>query len=89
MNIPSDFLFGGTNPLSLNAIQNAMTKGIKKSGVKRIRIHDLRHSYVSLLMSKGANFGVIAALIGDTLEQVVKTYAHHTEEDKMIAISLI
>lgn len=89
MDIPSDFLFGGTNPLSLNAIQNAMTKGIEKSGVKRIRIHDLRHSYVSLLMSKGANFGVIAALIGDTLEQVVKTYAHHTEEDKMIAISLI
>ena len=40
-------------------------------------------------MSKGANFGVIAALIGDTLEQVVKTYAHHTEEDKLKVVSLL
>lgn len=86
---PSTYLFGGSAPISLNAIQNAMTRGIELSNVKRIRIHDLRHSYVSLLMSKGANFGVIAALIGDTLEQVVKTYAHHTEEDKTNIISLL
>ncbi len=87
--ISNDYLFGGENPVSLNAIQYAMTQGIKKSGVKKIRIHNLRHSYVSLLMSKGANFGVIAALIGDTLEQVVKTYAHHTEDDKAKAVSLL
>ena len=87
--IPSTYLFGGSAPISLNAIQNAMTRGIELSNVKRIRIHDLRHSYVSLLMSKEANFGVIAALIGDTLEQVVKTYAHHTEEDKTNIISLL
>lgn len=40
-------------------------------------------------MSKGANFGVIAAIIGDTLEQVLKTYAHHTEEDKLAIIALL
>ena len=83
------YLFHGETPISLNAIRNAFTNGINKSGVKTIRIHDLRHSYVSLLMSKGANFGVIAALIGDTLEQVVETYAHHTEEDKINAIKLL
>lgn len=84
-----NFIFGEKNPLSLNAIQNAFNKGIEKSAVKKLRIHDLRHSYVSLLMSKGANFGVIASLIGDTLEQVVKTYAHHTEEDKIAVVSSI
>lgn len=87
--ISNAYIFGENDPISLNAIQNAFTRGIEKSAVKKLRIHDLRHSYVSLLMSKGANFGVIAALIGDTLEQVVKTYAHHTEEDKTKIISLI
>ena len=40
-------------------------------------------------MAKGVNFGVIAALIGDTLEQVVKTYAHHVEDDKHRAVALL
>lgn len=88
-NIKNTYIFGESNPVSLNAIQNAFNQGIKKSAVKKLRIHDLRHSYVSLLMAKGTNFGVIAALIGDTLEQVVKTYAHHTEDDKMKAIALL
>ena len=87
--IPNAYIFGEKNPVSLNAIQNAFTRGIEKSAVKKLRIHDLRHSYVSLLMAKGANFGVISSLIGDTLEQVVKTYAHHTEEDKKMIVSLL
>lgn len=84
-----EYLFGSSTPLSSNAITNAFNKYKALSGVPNIRIHDLRHSYVSLLMSKGANFGVIAALIGDTLEQVVKTYAHTTEEDMIRFVTLL
>lgn len=87
--ISNAYIFGENDPISLNAIQNAFTRGVEKSAVKKLRIHDLRHSYVSLLMSKGVNFGVIAALIGDTLEQVVKTYAHHVEADKYKAVALL
>lgn len=84
-----NYIFGGENPPSRHAIQVKMEKAIVKSGVKRIRIHDMRHSYVSLLMARGVNFGVIAALIGDTLDQVVKTYAHHVEDDKLKAVALL
>lgn len=52
-------------------------------------MHDLRHSFVSMLIHLGANFMVVADLIGDTLEQVTKTYAHMYEEDKQNIISLI
>lgn len=86
--VPNKFIFGGENPPSRHAIQAKMETAIAKSGVKRIRIHDLRHSYVSLLMARGVNFGVIAALIGDILDQVVKTYAHHVESDKLKAALL-
>lgn len=87
--IGKKYLFGNNAPLSLSPIDYALKKYTQIAGVPKIRIHDLRHSYVSLLMSKGANFGVIASLIGDTLDQVIKTYAHHTEEDQLAVVSNI
>lgn len=45
-------------------------------------IHDLRHSFVSMLIHLGANLMVVADLIGDTVEQVTKTYGHLYESDK-------
>ncbi len=84
-----EFIFGNGSPLSLNAIQWALDSNIKKSGVPDIRIHDLRHSYASMLISKGANFAVVASLLGDTIDMVIKTYAHSLEEDKIAVINSI
>lgn len=57
------------------------------AGVKRIRVHDLRHSFVSMLIHLGANYTVVADLISDTPEQVTKTYGHMYDEDKLSIIS--
>ena len=62
---------------------------IKKSGVKQIRIHDLRHSFVSMIIHMGANILLVADLIGDTVEQVTKTYGHLYEHDKISIIKSI
>lgn len=86
---PDDYMFGDSAPVALNSIRSVLNTRIERSGVTKIRIHDLRHSYVSLLISKGANFAVVASLIGDTLEQVIKTYAHSIEEDKITVINSI
>ncbi len=83
------FIFGGKGPLSQHAIQYALNKGIAAAGVPKIRLHDFRHSYVSMLLSNGVNFAVIATLIGDTLEQVVKTYAHLTPADLVKAVETL
>lgn len=48
----------------------------EQAGVKRIRVHDLRHSHVSLLIELGYNTHAIADRIGDTPEVVNKVYAH-------------
>lgn len=89
-NRPSDeFLFGNGSPASLNPIRTYFDTHIERAGVSRIRIHDLRHSYVSMLLSLGASVPTVASLIGDTIEQVVKTYAHSIEDDKIAIISKI
>lgn len=87
--IKNNFIFGEEHPISQHAIKNALEKYAKIANVPAIRIHDFRHSYVSMLLSNGANFAVIAALIGDTIEQVVKTYSHLIKEDLVKAVNLL
>lgn len=43
---------------------------------KDITIHGLRHSHVSMLTNGGAQIQDVAYRIGDTMEQVQKTYSH-------------
>lgn len=88
-NITNNFLFGEEHPISQNAIKNALTKYANLAKLPLIRIHDFRHSYVSMLLSNGANFAVIAKLIGDTIEQVVKTYSHFIDDDLEKAVDLL
>jgi len=73
---PSDFIFGDKNPLGERHFENARDKYHKAAGVKRIRIHDFRHSHVSYLISQNVDIVTIAKRIGDTVETVLGTYAH-------------
>ena len=84
-----DFFFGGKKPLIDNTLRRAFNNYCEIAGVKQIRMHDIRHSFVSMLIHLGANLTVVADLIGDTLAQVTKTYAHLYEEDKQKILSKI
>jgi integrase len=46
------------------------------AGIRRLRIHDLRHSYASQLASAGLSLSVIEALLGHTQAQTTQRYAH-------------
>jgi len=51
----------------------AICKAAQLSGV---RVHDLRHSYASILASAGLSLPVIGALLGHTQPQTTARYAH-------------
>lgn len=85
----SPFYFGGDKPLSSTTVKRVFDGYCVKAGVEIIRIHDLRHSFVSMLIHLGANLMVVADLIGDTVEQVMKTYGHLYQEDKLNILSKI
>ena len=53
-----------------------MDRGVKESGVKRIRIHDLRHSHVSLLIDMGFTALAIGNRVGHESEKITYRYAH-------------
>lgn len=83
------YFFGGERPLAETSVERYFKRKCAEAGVKQIRIHDLRHSFVSMLVHMGANFMVIADLISDRTEQVIKTYAHLYESDKLDIVSKI
>lgn len=83
------FYFGGDKPLADNTVRRKFVEYTEMAGLPRIRIHDLRHSFVSMLISLGGNFMVVADLIGDTVPQVMDTYAHLLQSDMLNVLSKI
>lgn len=53
-----------------------MNRGAHAAGVKRIRVHDLRHSHVSLLIDMGFTPVAIADRLGHESIEVTLRYAH-------------
>lgn len=62
--------------VSKSALQQAMKTGSEKAGVKRIRIHDLRHSAISLLIDMGFSATAIADRMGHESIDITYNYAH-------------
>lgn len=57
-------------------LTHEMERGCKESGVKRIRVHDLRHSHVSLLIEMGFSALAIADRVGHESTDITYRYAH-------------
>ena len=63
--------------ISKSYLHHEMDRGVKLSGVKRIRIHDLRHSHASMLIELGFSPLEIANRLGhEKVETTLNTYAH-------------
>jgi len=63
-------------PITKSYMHNEMTRGSAEAGVKRIRIHDLRHSHVSLLIEMGFGAVAIADRVGHESIDITYRYAH-------------
>ena len=57
-------------------LHHEMDRGAKAVGVKRIRIHDLRHSHISLLIDMGFSAVAIADRVGHESIDITYQYAH-------------
>lgn len=57
-------------------LHHEMDRGAKEANIKRIRIHDLRHSHVSLLIDMGFSATAIADRVGHESIDITYNYAH-------------
>ncbi len=60
-----------------NMVTRHFNPALKKAGIKRIRFHDLRHSYASLLIEQGENIKYIQSQLGHSTPMVtLNVYTH-------------
>ena len=69
---PKDRLF----QITKSYLHHEMDRGAKESGVKRIRVHDLRHSHISHLIELGFSALAIAERVGHESIDITYRYAH-------------
>ena len=73
----SAFVFashGGTGHLV--ELKKSWAKIVRAAGITDLRLHDLRHSYASQLVSAGHSLSLIGALLGHTQPQTTQRYSH-------------
>ena len=64
-------------PRSTDFLKYHLKNGCQKSGVPKIRIHDIRHSHVSLLINQGFTAIAIAERVGHKhISTTMNVYAH-------------
>lgn len=64
-------------PQTKHFLYHEMQRGCRLSGVKRIRVHDLRHSHASFLIEKGFSPLLIAERLGhENIQTTLQIYSH-------------
>ena len=63
-------------PITKSYLHHEMNRGSKEQGVKRIRVHDIRHSHVSILIEMGFSAVAIADRVGHESIDITFRYAH-------------
>lgn len=64
-------------PMVLEAVQHKMKRHIEKAKVKKIRVHDLRHSHVAYLIYQGVQPLIIKERLGhNDIKITLNTYGH-------------
>lgn len=77
-------------PVTKHYLSHEMARGCRISGVKRIRIHDLRHSHASLLIEMGVGPLLIAERLGhEKVETTLEIYSHlYPNKQSEVALQL-
>ena len=83
----SEFIFDRINP---NSINSSWSKFCKRNNIRKIRIHDLRHTHATLLLAQGVDIKTISQRLGHSnISITMNTYTDVLQElDKSAAHSL-
>lgn len=77
------FLFGYDKPISCTTLERRKNEYCQKAGLPKIRVHDFRHSHVSLLINSGVSDFDIAKRLGHSRDMVNNTYGHWFKKNQI------
>lgn len=83
------YIFGSIKPLAFNELGRQKDKYAQIAKLPNIRIHDFRHSHVSMLINNNIPLPAIANRAGDTIETILETYSHLFEKSNKELMNLL
>jgi integrase len=72
----SSQVFAGNAGAALQDVRRTWAAVCKSADLQSVRLHDLRHTFASLLASSGQSLIVVGELLGHSTPQTTKRYAH-------------
>jgi len=87
---PYDLIFPNLEGLPMS-YSNLITRGFhparKRAGIRRIRFHDLRHTFASLMISNGEDIVRVSRLMGHaTASFTLNVYSHMIPSDRLASL---
>lgn len=83
------FIFPGSLDAPLQEVRRTWKSACRESGLAEVRIHDLRHTFASLVASAGQSLLVVGELLGHSNAQTTKRYAHLYDEPLRRATEIV
>lgn len=74
------YIFPGSVGAPLQEVRRTWKSACEVAGIREVRIHDLRHTFASLVASSGQSLLVVGELLGHSDAQTTKRYAHLYDE---------
>ena len=62
---------------------------LDQAGIRDFRFHDLRHTFASELVMKGADIKTVSELLGHSTTRMTERYSHLSASHKNLAINLL
>ncbi|MFA6412857.1 MAG: site-specific integrase [Syntrophales bacterium] len=70
-------------------VKRSFATAMKKAGIDNFRFHDLRHTFASHMIMRGASLKEVQEILGHTTMTMTLRYAHLSQEHKLKAVNLL
>jgi integrase len=80
---------GGGDAAHINRLERDWREIRAAAGIEDVRIHDLRHSFASMLIGEGLSLPIVGEMLGHSSPSMTARYAHVDEEVQRRAAGLI
>ncbi len=67
----------------------ALSRALKKAGLRHVRFHDLRHTFASHLVLQKCSLKVVQVLMGHSSVRMTERYAHVADEQLVAAVDVL
>jgi integrase len=73
----------------LQALRVAFSTALEQAGIADFRIHDLRHTCASWLVSAGQSLHAVRELLGHSTVKMTERYAHLSPDNVRAAVEVL